>query len=79
MWYCIGFILVLLSCARSDHRSTAMVSWFFSDSNRVLDLTQRGTTARMARYYLLHGTTALRERYYRALCGTKGLVQLQTR
>ena len=69
----------MLSCTRFDHRSTAVVSRFFSDSNRRLDLTRRGTTARVARYYRLHGTTALRERYYRALCGTKILLLPQPR
>ena len=69
----------MLSCARSDHRGTAIVSRFFSDSNRRLDLTRRGTTARLARYYRLHGTTAPRERYYCALCGTKILLLPQPR
>ena len=77
MWYCIGFILVLLSCARSDHCGTAIVSRFFSDSNHPLDLTRRGTTACLARYYRLRGTTAPQERYYRVLCGTKSLLPPQ--
>ena len=69
----------MLSCARSDHRSTTIVSRFFSDSNHRLDLTRRGTTACLAWYYRLHGTTALRERYDRALCGTKSLLPLKRR
>ena len=73
---------IYLYCCLALDRITVAPPLFhgsLSDSNQQLDLTRRGTTAHLGRYYRLHGTTALPERYYRALCGTKSLLPLQQR
>ena len=73
---------IYLYCCLALDRITVAPPLFrgsFSDSNRQLDLTRRGSTARLVWYYRLSGTTAHLARYYRTRCGTKVLLLLPPR